>query len=242
MQDVSDKKSAATQAEGAFAAAYFARFGVSRQTIFELIDRYAALYRDMGAVKLPTAAGAVPAACSKGCWYCCHTIIVLTAPEAFYLADHIERTRDAEGLAALKEKVRAADTVTSGQPGDVRWGKGPPCPLLDTKEGACSVYEGRPLACRGAFSSSLPACEKAYAERATNPRSLGAEPFIFQNSDVVIRALALGLKSTGRSLYRLELNAALVSIWSTPNAFEAWLAGADVFQNARAKGFDGPLV
>lgn len=242
MQDISDKKAAATQAEGAFAAAHFARFGVSKRSIFDLIDRYAALYRNMGAVRLPTPAGAVPAACSKGCWYCCHTIIVLTAPEAFYLADHIEATRDGESLAAVKRSVMAADAVTRGKRGDVRWGEGPPCPLLDLKEGACSVYEGRPLACRGAFSSSLQSCKKAFAERATDPRSLGSEPFIYQNSDIVIRALAIGLKSAGRPLFRLELNAALTAIWSTPNAFDAWLGGADVFRDARATGFDGPLA
>ncbi len=242
MNDIADKKAAATQAEGAFAAAYFARFGVSKQTIFEIIDRYGALYRDMGAVTLPTPAGPAPAACSKGCWYCCHTIIVLTAPEAFYLAEHIEATRDAAGLAAVKRSVTAADAVTRGKRGEERWGRGPPCPLLDIEEGACSVYEGRPLACRGAYSSSLASCKKAFAERAANPRSLGSEPFIYQNSDIVIRALAIGLKSTGRSLYRLEMNAALTAIWSTPNAFDAWLGGADIFRDARAPGFDGPLV
>ena len=243
METIEEKKAAAAKAEGDFAAAHFARFGVSRASIFALIDRYAALYETMGEVRLPApGGGVVAAACRKGCWFCCHTIIVVTAPEAFYVADHIEATRDPAGLAATKAAVAAADARTRGRKGDERWGFGPPCPLLDAAEGACSVYKGRPLACRGAFSSSLDSCKTAFAERAVNPRSLGRAPFIFQNADVLIQALAAGLRSTGRTLVKLELNAALVAIWASDDAFERWLAGEDIFRDARAPGDGGALA
>lgn len=242
MQTLAEMKSAAAKAEGDFAAAYFARFGVSRQTIFRLIDRYGAIYKNMTEVLLPTRSGRVAAACSKGCWFCCHTIIVVTAPEAFYLADFLDRTRAPEELEATKTAVRESDVRTRGKRGDERWGSGPPCPLLNQADGVCSVYEGRPLACRGAFSSSLESCKTAFSERAVNPRSLGQEPFIFQNADVLIRAMAAGFRSTGRELVKLELNAALTTIWSVENAFDLWLDGANVFASALAPGDKGPIL
>lgn len=230
------------KAEGAIAAAHFARNGVSRPSITELVEHYWDIFNAMGDVYLPTPNGPVKAACAKGCAMCCRTIIVLTEPEALLLADFIERTNSKEDLDKIIARVRAADAVTRGRNGDERWGFGPPCPLLDVENGACSVYGGRPFACRGAYSSSLQSCKKAFAERATNPRALGSEPFIYQNANILILAMAIGLKSAGVTLHRLELNAALTAIWSTQNAFGLWLAGEDIFKNARASGHAGPLA
>lgn len=239
---MTERKKQAILAEGAFAAEHFARHGVDRGSVFALLDRYASLYDNMGEVVLPTASGPVKAACKKGCALCCHTIILLTAPEAFYLADFIERTRSPEAFAALVEAVRSADRVTRGKAGPERWSAGGPCALLDTREGACSVYGGRPLACRGAYSASLQACESAFAERATNPLAKGLPAFIFQNADVFIYALAIGLKSTGRPLFKLELNAALTTIWSQDRAFDRWVGGEGIFSEALAPGDTAPLV
>jgi hypothetical protein len=243
MSSIQTRKQAAIEAEGRFAAAHFASSGVTQDTIFALLDRYGGMYEAMGEVMLPKpGGGSVKAACSKGCWFCCHTIIILTAPEAFYLAAFIERTRTPEALAALKARIFETDRTTRGLAGDQRWGSGPPCPLLDQASGACGVYGGRPLACRGAYSSSLDACKKAFATRAANPRNEGAEAFIYQNADVVTFALAIGMKSTGRDLYKLELIAALVEIWSREDAFKEWLAGVDVFEKARAPNATTPLI
>lgn len=242
MNSIEERKAEAARLEGQVAADHFARNGISRQSISSLLAHYWDIFDQMGEVYLPTPHGKVKAACAKGCSMCCHAIILLTAPEAFILADQIEKTRSKEEFEHITEEVRIADSKTRGRIGAERWGFGPPCPLLDAKSGACSVYGSRPLACRGAFSSSVQACQKAFAERQTNPRSLGSESFIFQNADVLIYAMALGMKAAGRPLYKLELNAALTTIWSTDNALNRWINGDDIFLDARAPGDTAPLV
>jgi Fe-S-cluster containining protein len=242
MDSVEAKKAAALDFEARFAIDHFAREGVTRASLFSLLERYYGAYDAMGEVLLPTPGGPTRAACSKGCAWCCRTIIVVTAPEAFYVADHIERTRGEAGLSAAIHHVRATDAATRGKVGAERWGFGPPCPLLDEAEGACSVYPGRPLACRGTFSSSLEGCKAAFAVRATDPRFEGKRPFLFQNSEVFIRALAFGLQSQGRQLHRLELNAALTVIWSMENALDQWLNGVDIFADARAPDASAPAA
>lgn len=243
LNSLEEKKSAALAFETHLANEHFSKRGVTRQSLFALLERYHHGFDSMGDVRLPAPAGGLTRpACSKGCAYCCHTIIVATAPEVFYLAAHIERSRAPEARAELADHVRAADMETRGRPGDWRWAAGPPCPLLRKEDKACSVYPGRPIACRGLLSSSLEGCESAFAKRATDARFAGERPFLFQNSEVFLRAMAIALAALGRPLYRLELNAALVAVWSTENALERWLEGVDVFKDARAPGATTPIA
>jgi Fe-S-cluster containining protein len=242
MTSIEAQKAEAIRSEGRQAAEHFALNGVSKQSILSLVQDYWGVFDNLGEVYLPAAGGKVKAACAKGCSMCCHTIIFLTAPEALILAEYIERTQTKEEFTQTVAHVRATNALTHGKSGAERWGFGPPCPLLDQDSGCCSVYAARPLACRGAYSSSLQSCTKAFAERATNPRALGMEPFIFQNADILIYALAIGLKAAGRDLHKLELNAALTAIWSQSDAFDLWLGRADIFNEARAPGLSSPLV
>lgn len=243
MQTLEEKKAAALAFEARFAQDHFARLGVTREALYSLLQRYHQAFDSMGEVRLPSPTGGVaPPACAKGCAYCCRALIVVTAPEVFFLADHLTRTRDNTGLADLMRRVEGVDRVTRGQAGDARWGSGPPCPVLGESDNACSAYAGRPLACRGLLSSSLKGCRDAFEARATDPRFAGARPFLFQNSEVFLRALAIALAAHGRPLYRLELNAALVAVWSTPDSLEKWLSGVDIFADARAPGASAPIA
>lgn len=242
MNTLEDRKAQALAFEAQYAAEHFSRHGVTRQSLYALLERYHQAFDAMGDVRLPTPAGGLaPPACSKGCAYCCRTIIVVTAPEVFYLADHIGRTRAPEPHAALAAHVRATDRETRGKTGDKRWSFGPSCPLLNEAEQACSVYPARPIACRGVLSSSLEGCKSAFATRASDPRFAGARPFIFQNSEVFLRAMAIALAAAGHPLHRLELNAALVAVWSVENPMERWLRGEDIFKDARAPGAAAPI-
>jgi Fe-S-cluster containining protein len=196
----------------------------------------------MGEIRLPTPEGMKAPECAKGCYFCCHTIVVVTAPEAFYLADYIERTRTPEEFTRLVAHVRATDAKTRGLTGAQRWGGGPPCPMLDLGSGACSIYAGRPLPCRGTFSSSRASCIAAYENRAASPHFGREQKFLFSNADVYTQALAAGLGRAGRPLYRLELNAALTEIWTVENALDRWLAGEDIFVSARAPNATAPIA
>lgn len=98
-----------------------------------------------------------PMACARGCSWCCHQLVVLTCrDDARRILDTVRERLDAAGFAAFERQVReqaaaiAAIGHDAAQAG--RW----TCPLL--RDGACLVYEVRPVACRSVFSPDAACC------------------------------------------------------------------------------------
>ncbi|MGR5347163.1 YkgJ family cysteine cluster protein [Vibrio mediterranei] len=67
--------------------------------------------------------------CARGCGQCCHVPVSVSLPEAMYLSHHLNRELNLHPT----QKHHEYD--------------GTPCPFLG-EDGACSVYEARPIACR----------------------------------------------------------------------------------------------
>jgi Fe-S-cluster containining protein len=86
------------------------------------------------------------AACSQGCSHCCNTPVTISSLEA----DLIDR-RTGSKPAKPAHAVRLQDfpdldqAIPALQALTAQW-QGVPCPLL--QDGACSVYDVRPMACR----------------------------------------------------------------------------------------------
>ena len=96
-----------------------------------------------------------PVACAAGCAYCCYVPRVLvTLPE---LARVVERVRawPVDQIEALKVRLEAH---IQAQSTDVMSpAKRPPCALL--AGGRCSVYDVRPLVCRGQHAYDAQECK-----------------------------------------------------------------------------------
>lgn len=82
-------------------------------------------------------------ACRKGCSHCCHTPIALNPVEAKMVGDDIGREP-----RHLQLGIPKFDRY--GALAGVDWGYHNPCAFL--KDGACSIYEHRPLVCRIHFN------------------------------------------------------------------------------------------
>ena len=167
-------------------------------------------------------AGREAVACKKGCGYCCHTLVTITAPEIFVLARAVqERWKHPEdSFKADFEKAEAGTrglTLLQRQTGRLA------CPLLS--ESSCSFYMPRPLTCRGYASTSLPACLDLYNHAVNNvPHPLinqAMRSFIFAGLHA-----ALGL--TGFDTREFELGHAL-HVALQPRADTRWLAGEAIF-------------
>lgn len=76
-------------------------------------------------------------ACKNGCSYCCNIAVTLTTTEAELIGKHVGRKPT---IPAHRVDIMANQKKYSGAP----------CPFL--KQGRCSVYEVRPLACRIHFN------------------------------------------------------------------------------------------
>lgn len=80
------------------------------------------------------------AACAKGCSACCHISVMVCADEAAVIAAEIG-TKAAKPARYAVHGDNARATLKH---------YGEPCPFL--VDGACGIYESRPLSCRTAFN------------------------------------------------------------------------------------------
>lgn len=167
-------------------------------------------------------------ACSAGCAWCCHQDVHVSALEAFYLAESLEHFPEAE---ALKAKILETAETIRGLTSIERFAKHVPCPLLDTANGLCTAYQNRPFICRSAHSTSVNACKKAY-RKGSAESPIGAIRRFFMLGFIARQGYIDGLRQGGLPSRNLELVAALAAILRTPDAFERWSTGEDIFATA----------
>ncbi|WP_437520353.1 YkgJ family cysteine cluster protein [Sorangium sp. So ce726] len=172
-----------------------------------------------------------PIACKAGCATCCVSKVLVLAPEVLRIAAHLRATRSPAELAALEERVRAADAATRGLSRLERAEAGVPCPLLDER-GACSIHAVRPIVCAGWSSLDAAACERHFAAPATVPTAPMHRPG-YEVANAVLAGLGWAAKEQGLDAAPLELIAALRIALERPNAGERWLARLPVFAAAR---------
>jgi Fe-S-cluster containining protein len=108
------------------------------------------------AAREPTVAKVLAgAACAKGCHWCCHQVVGITAAEEELVLAAVKalptaiRTRVRTRQSQAECRLRALP-VEQWQAARI------PCPLLDEK--ACAIHAARPLPCRAVLSADSSAC------------------------------------------------------------------------------------
>ncbi len=158
-------------------------------------------------------------ACRKGCSHCCSQMVVVTAPEAFYVAAQL-RKRPATA-AAVADVAREAGNLTLEE----RLGKNIFCPLLS--DAICSIYAARPLGCRGFVSTNLEACIAAFTRGETPNIPMPNDSISVLYACRMLLLAALRLAGLRDGVY--EMNSAVAVALSAPDAEAQWLAGKDLF-------------
>jgi Fe-S-cluster containining protein len=181
-------------------------------------------------------AGAV--ACQAGCDHCCHQAVGVTAPEALAIFDHLKSTRSSGELARVAAKVSQHHARTRGLSSQERFSPDHPCPFLEA--GNCSIYEARPLSCRG--MNSLDADECATRLRDPQARAAflasGRGGHSYLEPIRAFHAISAGLQLGLSELYDLdmrplELTAALQLLLAGPESGPRdWISGERPFESA----------
>ena len=173
---------------------------------------------DLTVRKLPLAQRHPALACTEGCTFCCHNVVMATAPEIFLAANAL-RTGHGQAFAAA---VRGrCDAVLSARAAGAR----PPCPLLENER--CSVYAARPAVCRKHTSFAVSACRN---EHAGHPSSIPIRSFDQKVFECCAVALITGMRLwDGRRGSVFELSGGLPVALDDPAAERKWLSGEDVF-------------
>jgi hypothetical protein len=165
-------------------------------------------------------------ACRAGCWFCCTVPVAVTAFEAAMVRSVVVTLPEEAQQAIwgrLQEHVAAQNqalAVSNGQP--ISFHRR--CPLL-AAEGICSVYEGRPLACRSVLSLDADRCRRALLEDDAGDPNI---PYSLTNNAALsgVPELMVTLNEGHLDHYpSYELASALYKLWTQPDSFLAWQQG-----------------
>ena len=161
------------------------------------------------------ALGTKPAACRKGCGWCCHQRVGATAIEVLHIAGEIRKLPDSETILARLDA----------------WNSGRPCVFL--VEGACSIYALRPLKCRSLYQMDARWCMTTYAK--LDAPIFGPPPshdYQMPPKDVfdgAVFGLALPFHQAGRDCPGVDFVPALKAVIHRADAISAWWRGESVF-------------
>jgi Fe-S-cluster containining protein len=187
-------------------------------------------------------AGAV--ACRAGCDHCCHQAVGVTPPEALAILDHISRTFSDAELEAVGARVAQLTAQTRGLSAADRFSPDHPCPFL--RSGQCSIYEVRPLSCRGMNSLDAGECEKRLRDPDARAAFLAGNfgGHSFMEPIRAFHAVSAGLQIALDELYSLDmrpldLTAAMDLLLNGPESIPAeWMIGKTPFESARSVDAD----
>lgn len=182
-------------------------------------------------------------ACAAGCAWCCHQQVAVAPAEAIAIARHVTETFPPPALAELRARLAALDARSRGLG---LWGRArlkTPCAFLVS--GECSIYEVRPLRCRGVYSRDADHCRWAMEapdqifgnpDRHAKPGPYPVEPAKIM--DAALTGLARAFNECGLPWAALELTAAVRMALDSPELGERYLAGEPVFAGAELPARD----
>lgn len=98
--------------------------------------------------------------CKMGCCFCCHQPVLAISHEIHFLADFINRNFNKNQILEILERARVKNEAFGNVLPEEMQKIKIPCPLL--KDGACLVYEARPMACRIYLSQKVASCKEFY--------------------------------------------------------------------------------
>ncbi|HEU5099666.1 MAG TPA: YkgJ family cysteine cluster protein [Roseiflexaceae bacterium] len=166
-------------------------------------------------------------ACHSGCWFCCTIPVAVTVFEAAMVRSAVHslpETQQQAIWARLEEHIDLQDqALADADRQHIAFHHR--CPLL-TDQGQCSVYQGRPLACRSLLSLDAERCRRTFLEDDRGDPSIA---FTLTNNAAIsgIPELMITLNEGRLDHYpNYELASALYVLWKDPDRFVAWQQGA----------------
>ncbi len=180
--------------------------------------------------------------CQVGCCHCCYRVPEASIPELALIWDTLSGFSQEE-LKAIRSRVQQYVTETAPkrpeQLGQVRSA----CPLL--VDSRCSIYEARPLSCRGLNSTNASACESIrLGSRPPKDRPTWAD-FAFHTMALRM-GMRLGVFFEGLPPETVDLGHALSVLLEHPDSIEQYLEGKDRFSgsqsNFKSEQFDANRI
>ena len=164
--------------------------------------------------------------------------VAASAPEVLAIATFVRERFDEERQAALDRRVEANISATEGMDMSQRDRVRLDCPFLEA--GKCTVYEVRPIACRGYSSYSVEDCREDYEHPGTGVEvhTNGLRELVF---GAIREGLAIACKSASVEHRLLELVRAYKIASEDSTLAETWRSRPEAFETATGESvFPGP--
>jgi Fe-S-cluster containining protein len=158
-------------------------------------------------------------ACAPGCFFCCYLPVDVLAPEAFRIAAHLQQTRWPGELAELEYRLGVYSQHDFGTR---------PCVFL--AHGHCSIYQVRPMVCRGYNSLSKERCEAFYHDASIDLRGT-KDGVAGRLAEAMEDGVIAGLTALGLDAQWYELPSAVLRALETTDGPARWVRGEAVFQD-----------
>ena len=170
--------------------------------------------------------------CKAGCSHCCNLVFTATLAEVAAAVRFIEENYSDGEKAALNDRLYSYERAVA-----TRFGVGldkvrTPCPLL--VDGLCSIYEARPMRCRGVNSLKVSVCER----KSLDPEKSEPIPAIalqFRASTVFQAGLKQGMAKQTINSQSFDFGRALRIALVDAGALERSLSDGHVFLPAYAE-------
>lgn len=197
-------------------AATISALGASRKDV-AVLDLVRQVHDDLTAAieALPSKA---QHACAPGCDFCCYLPVDVLAPEAFRITAHLEQTCSREALSTLVYRLGAQGQHDFG----IR-----PCVFL--ANGRCSIYEVRPMVCRGYNSLSKERCEAYHHDASVNLKGT-KDRVAGLLAEAIEDGVIAGLEALGLDAQWYELPSAVLRALETTDGPARWARGEAVFE------------
>lgn len=170
--------------------------------IDELIDSLSGMAQKHGS----------PVHCKKGCEWCCHQAVFASSHELHYLGDFIKAHFSDEEIDLLRKRAQAKNKATSVLKNKDLLNYKSPCPLL--KNGVCSAYGARPMACRIYLSSNVQTCLEFFNNPANEKNYPALLEFPLQAGRMMNEGFMAALKEAGVETAEFRLEEGLVHLFS----------------------------
>jgi Fe-S-cluster containining protein len=183
-------------------------------------------------------------ACKKGCSWCCHQSVMVTAAEVLHAAKFLHDNLTDSEVLRLRDLVAARAKQSEGMDNDQRMDQRVACAFLI--DNICTIYPVRPLQCRGGFSEDAEYCHNLLDHREETQAAVSKGeiegkyllvPKMLYDSAQVGMAGALG--KNGLNSEPLDLTTAMAIALGDKNIVEKWLRGWPVFERARLHRLQG---
>jgi Fe-S-cluster containining protein len=186
-------------------------------------------------------------ACRAGCDHCCYQVVGVTAPEALAISLFLKGGLSEAELGLVTSRLESLAERTQGLSAEARFAPDYACAFLE--DGQCSIYEVRPLSCRGMNSLDAEACAKRLRDPEARAEFLrnGSGALTYMEPIRAFHAVSAGLQVALSELYGLDmrpldLSRAVLHLLKSPDTtVDEWLAGGTSFESALGADTSGAV-